>query len=441
MAIKVYALIITMVLSSWAQIRVTSHNCPSIEGLFIASTIHDGNHNTQSIVISREMQNKINNPFSCSKWQSEKQQLQGLDIFASVELIAEQQDSLLHLKYHFKELPSVIFVPSLKKTDQDGWMMGPALASLNLLGLDIRSDAYFRMNMFPEFNTAREFLVFATSPWLGPYPIEYTVMAQKNQSENSLKNFYENSLTSYVELNHRIYNRFSLIYTAGFYDVKKTAPKSEFLSDGQSDFVPRVGFGVAYDSRNSRMNPHFGSYLEMRFTQHGGPLSGPADYQEYLGDFRIFTQVVPKHILHFSALGQYRPGTMGFYDWFHVGGTNSLRAYAPDSTRSGQHEWLLTSEYRYEVADRNEFTLWGIPLYYGLQSVIGVDQAALWSDAVHLQDADLYKSVYTGLHILLPGIDRLRIEYGIQAKKIALNLEGLSIGMFEKSQTQRWKTR
>jgi len=69
--------------------------------------------------------------------------------------------------------------------------------------------------------------------------------------------------------------------------------------------------------------------------------------------------------------------------------------------------------------------------------VAGADGALLWNH--DLPDSrESRSSLYTGLHLVVPAIDRLRAEFGYSPRDRVWNI---SVGLFEKTTTQRWRSR
>ncbi len=426
--------------------------CEQLEGERIAERTLVGLEHTHAYVVERELVTRVGQPLACSDWERERRHLEALDLFSEFDLSVEAVgENGVELVYDFRELPQYFIFPAMKSTDINGWMLGGGGSLINVMGHDIRADVYARTSVSPLF-AASEYMLWLTAPWLVNIPVKWEFLVTQVDSENPAKQFKEESFG--VELD--IYQRTSLplyiLYTADlftiahdeetpFFEPGDGSKRRFFFGDSGRDNIPKVGFGLVLDTREQAANAHYGSFLELRWSQFGGPLGGPADYQEWLLDYRGYLSLGERHILHLSTLGQYRPGKVAPYDFFHVGGANSIRAYGVQPGNYGQHEILGTLEYRYETVRREPFELWGDNLYYGLQWVAGVDAAWLWmSDDSRPR---LLSSVYAGLHILLPLIERVRIEFGIGQLEQGSDalIYGLSIGLFEKSFMQRERIR
>ncbi|MFC1586050.1 BamA/TamA family outer membrane protein, partial [Fibrobacterota bacterium] len=362
--------------------------------------------------------------------------------FARVDLKTQLKDDSLVLTYQFEELPVIIPFVGGKKTDQDGLILGPAASSLNFAGRDIRLEAYARTTV-SDPGKANEFQGVAGTYWLGNLPMECWLQFIYTDSYNPFLDFPEKSQYYLFDMKHRFAHEWASKFKAELLTITtKPEYRDQVLTgpSGLRDIVPRIGMGIVRDSRESRSNPHRGLYGELLYTQSGGPLGGDASYGEFLGDLRAFVSLGERHVFHVSLLGQYRMGTVGTYDRFYLGGTNTLRAYHPvDDGFNGASEILSFVEYRYEFFPKMNFKIFGLAWYWGLQAVTGFDVSYVW-DKNDFDGGTDGRSFYIGTHILMPGLDRIRLELGNKAEELKVDM-GFTFGLFERSEVQRWRIR
>jgi outer membrane protein assembly factor BamA len=443
-AFRAAALGACIALSSRAQIP---EGCPNIPAGPVQAVELEGLRTTRPPVVMRELLNAPGAPFDCGKWLREKTRLEDLDIFAEVHVRADTAGGKTSLVYSFRELPPYIPFLAVSKTDQDGLSLGPALASLNFLGWDIRSEFITR------FGGTTELQASMSSPWIGSWPVEYDLAALRVDSYNRFENFHEDSWRLKLDLAQRVWESpqgaplgggiAHVLYAGELFllDGGGTTPDSVpiLLSHGH-DFVPRLGTGFLWDGRDRRHDPRRGWYQELRLTQNGGWLGGPADYLEWLVDTRVYLPWLSRHTLLASGLYQYRTGEVGGdfgrYDRFHVGGVNTLRGYGNDAFR-GKSEIILTLENRMDWIRKRTFRLWGWGGYYGLQGVLGLEAASLW-DHSEILEGDLQPAVYAGVHLLVAGVDRIRLEFGSKTARFELWYD---VGILEKADIQRFRAR
>lgn len=410
--------------------------CPVPDSLAVRALRFEGLNTTREHVVRRELVHRPGGVFSCSAWAAEKVRLEDLDIFADIGIRADTgaADSG-DLVYVFRELPPYVPFVSVLLTDQDGFSAGPALAALNFLGLGLRAEFMTR------FGGTTEFLASLGSYWLGDWPLEFDLAALHTDSYNSFERFHEDSWRLKLDLKHRLGRRSRLLYEGEIFVLNAPGEgASDVLLGSGADVVPRLGGGYSWDGRDRRHNPRSGLYQEWLVTQNGGWLGGDADYVEWLSDTRAYLPWSERNVLHLAALYQYRTGVPGrtfpVYDRFHAGGVNTLRGFGNDAFQ-GKSEWIATVENRVDLFRKSVFRLWNWSAYWGLQGVAGVEAAALWDhEAVFEGGAET--GVYVGLHALMAGVDRIRLEVGSNTAKLRIEA---GVGILEKPNVQRFRAR
>ena len=74
---------------------------------------------------------------------------------------------------------------------------------------------------------------------------------------------------------------------------------------------------------------------------------------------------------------------------------------------------------------------------YRLQGILGMETASVWDNNT-LLETDFHSSVYLGVHILISGADRIRLEVGSKSAKIQALFD---IGFLDKADVQRFRAR
>lgn len=426
---------------------------PGADSASVSNIRHEGLSKTSRSTVDYFIMNNIGSPFSEELWQEEKDALMDLDIFADVELQQEKYAGGIALIYNYKELPRFIIFPAMKRTDQDGLLMGPGITFINLFGKGIGQELMYRVTVAPEFLRARELLSYTRIPDVYGLMFDTEVTINYFKSFNTLKLYDENSLYSQGEFKYRLKKYYRITGSLTTLNVKhdpdvqtfsaKGETMNMYAGTGQWDYIPAAGIGFAIDTRQRLINPHKGLYSEVKFTQYGEKLGGDGDYSEYTYDFRGYMPIGFNHIIHANMLARYRPGTMPAYELYHAGGVNSLRTYAPDPEICGQHEILATAEYRYELFTHRQISILDMNGYYGLQFVGGVDNALEWLPDESLENGRYYGSVYAGVHLIVPILERVRLEFGFNSLDIDEKTVkfGINIGCYEKAYTQRRRVR
>lgn len=411
---------------------------------------HRGLKKTRESIVDYYLIHKEGGLYDPALWDLEKDLLMDLDIFADVSLEVKEAKDGTELVYHFKELPSYIIFPAMKRTDQDGLLMGPGLAFMNIFGMGIHQELLSRFTVAPEPLRAKELLSYTYIPEMDCLPFTTEITINYFQSYNTLKLYNEKSLYSEGNFIYRLTKEFKLEMSGTSLWVKhdnntplfESGDKSMqmFQGGGGWDYLPSLGAGIIHDTRNRRMNPHSGFYNEVKASVYGEKLGGDSDYMEYIYDFRGYIPASDKHIFHGNLLARYRPGTIPGYELYHIGGINSLRAYEPDPSICGQHEVLWTVEYRYELFANKQISLFDMNAYYGLQLVAGMDNAVYWFPG---ENGEYLNSFFAGIHLLVPALERVRLEFGFHGPYRDENeiRFGINFGWYEKAYTQRRRVR
>lgn len=410
-----------------------SADCPASDSAGVIRSIElEGLRTTRREVVYRELGHRAGAPFDCAEWERERTRLEDLDIFAEIRVRSDTG----RLVYTFRELPPYIPFVSILLTDQDGFSMGPALASFNFLGRDIRLEAMAR------FGGTTELLAAVSSPWLGNLPLEYDLALIRVDSYNDFEDFHEDSWRLKLDLQQRLRGRSEILYLGELFwmDATGAPPGTDPTLSPGADFLPRLGLGYLWDGRDRRHNPRAGVYQEVRLTQNGGWLGGDADYLEWLSDTRAYLPWLGRNVLHVAGLYRYRTGEVGtsfpIYDRFHTGGVNSLRGFRRDAFR-GRSEWVGTLENRTDLLKKRNFTLWKWGGYFGLQGVIGLEAASLWGHD-DLLEGGAEVGLFGGLHLLVAGVDKVRLEGGSNTARLRFEW---GLGILEKADAQRFRAR
>ena len=415
------------------SLRVDSDQCS--DGAKIESIEFEGLEHTKPRVVWRELTHKVGGEFSQKTFESEKLRLQDLDLFTDIYVSCKtfgdslsslvSRPSSITLTYHVKEIFRWIPSPAGKKTDRDGLMLGLALANLNVLGEDIRAEVQFRTAIDPFFEN-NEYAFYASSPYLFGIPLGWNIDFTRTDSWDDLREFKDASWLLSLDLNWKFVPHYSLLGKLTY----------RYLEKGPG-VLPEFGLGFAVDYRDSELDTRKGIYFESDVTHVGVGGKRGENFVEFLEDARAYYSI-GRFVTGATALVRLRPGDVKRYDYFYHGGTNSFRGLnSPDADHLGVHEMLLNLEERFVLLERRSASLWGINFFYGIQLVAGFDASVLWD-----KGAPGWKNyegaVYGGLHIVIPALDRIRLEIGYSPDT---GKPKFSWGILGKTTTQRWRSR
>ena len=406
------------------------------DGTVISSVRFEGLEHTNPRVVERELLNKAGEAFSTEKFEAEKHRLQDLDLFTDITVSCDGGG----LTYTFQEIFRWIPAPAGKKTDRDGLMIGLALANLNVLGEDIRAEVQYRTSTDP-FLDNNEYAFYASSPYLFGLPLGWNLEFLRTDSYDDIRGFQDDSWLLDLDLDYGITPHLSLLMTVAGRELKDAA------------FLPEFGFGFAFDFRDSKLDSRQGVYFEYMLTHVGegddrdincnileegdcGDGMGGENYRELLTDARAY-YTLWRFVTGATALVRYRLGDVERYDYYYHGGANTFRGHEADSNYLGVHEVLLTLEERFVLMERHAASIAGVNFFYGVQLVAGLDGSLLWDKGRPGWD-DYEGAVYGGIHLVIPALDRIRLEVGYSPDK---GEPVFYFGLFDKVTSSRWRSR
>lgn len=392
------------------------------DGTPIGTVSLEGMTRTKPHVVLRELSMKSGVAYSDSLFTADARRLESLDLFSDIKLSCVQEGDQQNIVLQLTEIFPFIPAPAGKKTDQDGWMLGGALAYLNLFGEDIRSEIQYRTSLDPLFDN-NEYAIYTSSPWLFGLPVGWNIELLRTDSYDELRNFHNASWLADLDLEWNFTQRFALLVSGAYRYMEKFG------------HVPEGGLGISFDTRDSPLDSRRGTYDEIMLTRVGAH-DLPENFFEILTDFRGY-YTAGRFISGLSALFRYRFGHAEFFDRFHHGGANTFRGADADTSRHGKHESLLNFEERFVLLERRPASVAGINFFYGVQLVAGLDGSFLWDDS-DLDWSEYSGAVYGGIHLLIPALDRIRIEVGYAPDT---GEPKIFVGLFEKNVSQRWRSR
>lgn len=413
---------------------------PCSDSAVVSEIRYEGLLNTKPHVVDRELGHKEGEAYSSEKFEAEKSRLLDLDLFTDVSVSCEQTPQTssngiasVVLRYEFREIFRWIPAPASKKTDRDGLMVGLALANLNIAGEDIRAEMQYRTTVSPLLEN-NEYAFYMSSPYLFGLPLGWNLEFLRTDSWDNLRRFNDDSWLFDLDLDWRLDPHLAILLMGAY----------RYLNGGPGH-LPEYGVGFYVDYRDAATDTRNGFYLEYDLTHVGtwDDFDGTStslhgeNYWEVLADARAFVSF-GSFVTGATALLRYRPGEVGFYDYFYHGGANTFRGLEKaDSLHLGVHEMLLTLEERFVLLERRAASVLGINFFYGVQLVVGLDGNFLWDEGAPGWD-DYEGAVYGGVHLVVPALDRIRFEVGYSPDK---GEPQFHFGFFDKALSSRWRSR
>jgi outer membrane protein insertion porin family len=202
------------------------------------------------------------------------------------------------------------------------------------------------------------------------------------------------------------------------------------LDENGNSLISKVGFSLAYDTRNSTMLPDRGQRTELSVEFAGGPFGGEKDY--YKAELKTAWYIrglFKGHVLELTGrtgvADGYGSGYVPFYDRFYLGGLYSLRGfqyrgigprdpsyginpYMPDEPIGGDTYWFGSLEYSIPIIQKEKTGGVRFALFYDIGNVY----PGAYSFSTDNDRPVYYDNWGFGLRLNLP-IGPLRLDYGL----------------------------
>ncbi|MEW6202145.1 MAG: BamA/TamA family outer membrane protein [bacterium] len=184
-------------------------------------------------------------------------------------------------------------------------------------------------------------------------------------------------------------------------DTVDVTPDNLAITRGLDGTSRSVSFTIRTDTRDNVFNPTRGRFDSASTEFNGGIVGGDFDYKKLDLDVRRFYPTGKKQVLGVHMLVGLGKGQIPRFDWYDLGGVNTLRGY-DEFQYAGTKLLLFNVEYR--------FTLSG-----NLSAVIFADAGSTWNrlSDMGISPDDLKKSVGFGLRLKIPafGVGPIRLDY------------------------------
>jgi len=382
------------------------------EGQSIVRIGVQGNRFTRDYVIWREVRSRVGQPFSVKQMQDDVRRLDNLDIFSSVDVLPSRAEGGVVLSIQVREIPPAVPYISYDVTDEDGWSYGPALKAVNMLGRDV----YVTGSAL--FGGKTTFLLEVNDPWIAANHLSLDLVLARIERFNELDGFGETTLEFSPWLG--VYAGEHGRLRAGFsYFAVSSDTAGHTLSTDGKDHLWRFGLGGGYDSRDWWGDPHRGWHNDIEWIKTGGLLPGDGDFWRLDLDLRRYQPLTAQHTLALGTLVTLQSGKVGRdlpeYMDFHLGGSNTIRGYNVEELGRrlfGKNELLATAEYRFPLAARHEYEVFGMPADLGLAGALFVDTGLAWNRGSDFELGRAKTGYGLGLRLLMPAVDMTRLDVG-----------------------------
>jgi len=404
-------------------------------GALIGELRFEGLSRTKEYIVTRELLSKVGEPCLRENLAKEKQNLEQLDIFASIDINAVPGRDGVIVHYVFHEL--VILLPSvgIKFSDETGVSAGLGVKVPNLMGKDIFLSARFLVGGYTELE------LWLENPWVWGNHWGYKFEYFHREKVNLVADFYETSDEMYLTSGPNIGEHGRVGGILSFLSIRSDT-EGVTLSPNNHDKASRLGLYIGYDSLDAFIGTTNGWWNEVVLTRAIDIFENSSKYTQVDLDFRRYQYLADRHTMTGFSLTTIRSGNVGVevasWEQFGIGGTNTVRGWT-FAARKGQNQMINTLEYRYTLLFPRRWDLpWGIKYRGGLQVAAFGDWGIGWDDAPEFAANNFIDGYGVGLRLLVPivGMARIDVAWGEPGKTVFLHL-----GSYEKATYARRRVR
>ena len=412
-----------------------------------------GNEKTKDKVIRRELAIAPGEVFDMVRVKISQQRLEGLDYFDKVDMRPQPTDPPITGR---KDL-----IVNVEEKNTGNFMLGAGFSSVDALvgymeisqgNADLFHPPTFtgagqKLRLFLQLGTQRQdYELSFVEPWFMNKKLSFGVDLYRHQLNfESPNNIYDETRTGMrLSLTRALWSDFfigSISYTledvgislnSGWHGWENTLPAatppnvpSAIIAQTGDHLYNRFGITLAYDTRNSTKLPNHGQRTEF------DPELSVGDtmyYKLQLKTAWYFPGLFTGHVLEAVGRAGVADGLSGgdvpFYDRYYLGGLYSLRgfkfrnvaprdpAYVPGNQAGmpaepvgGDTFWFGSVEYTLPIFENDNGP--------GVRFAMFYDVGAVYEQAYSTAGDNFDDDWGLGLHINIPKLGPLRLEYGI----------------------------
>ncbi len=382
------------------------------EGLHFGEILREirieGHKHTREWVIRAALKSQIGHPYIPENAQLDVLWVLRTGAFTDVTLATELVSDGVALIVTVTETTPWIPSLSIRLTQENGIEIGPAINSSKMFRTASRLSAYARWGGATNYGVRYADPMLPGRSWIYGYRFQFF----HRERRNKLMDFDETSDELFLEFlqSTNDTSRFGLRFR---YTALKSDVDGKTLGTDNYDHVPVMGIFTQTDSRNG-IYPTDGWYSDIEVSKWGA-FGGDADYWRLDLDMRYYMPLRllgDRSSLAVSSFASLVSGELGttIPPWaeFNIGGTNSVRGWSLGS-RHGQHQWLNSVEYWFELMEQKRFKFWFIKWRMGLQIAAFGDFGTAWSEHQNLE-SNMIGGGGAGLRLTLPVITMFRMD-------------------------------
>lgn len=379
-------------------------------GHLVSAVALSGNRVTREELVRHQIRTTIGRPLDLRTLDEDILRLSNLGTFSDVRVrAAEDGAGGVDLTFVVKETYSILPVPALLYTEENGFSFGVGVSAPNLGGraLKLSGKAFF--------GGTRQYWFNFDAPWLyrpGHHSIGAS-LAHRDR-DDSVRSFHENSDEARASFGRYFGDRLRGSLDLWYLDMRSDTPGIT-LSPDDEDHLLGVGFTLLLDTRDSWAAPRRGWHNDVAVFRFSA-LDGDASFWQMNLDLRRWIPTTPRQKLLLSSLLTLQTGALGedvpVYMDYSIGGANTVRGYDVGADIEGKNQLIGTAEYSWTLMPPRRWDIAFLSVRVGVEAAIFADAGIAWTRPQDLGLRRTRAGIGAGLRLLVPGTEMLRFDLG-----------------------------
>jgi outer membrane protein insertion porin family len=391
----------------------------SLEGRPILRIEISGNRKTREYVILRELRTDVGDSLSATAMKTDLMRLTALNAFSRVEIVPRLEEDKVVYAITVSETAFVIATLLPGYSEENGWYGGPMVSTPNWFGRAVLASVYAQWGGITKYSLS------VNSPWISVAQRQLSVSSATTyqQREDKIRRSEETTLSNGIRGTFYPGRNRILGFGFGFYYLRTKSDKPGItLSPSNSDDLLQLELLLRANSIEDPLDPYRGWVAGIQERRTGGFLGEEGDSWRTQVDVVRYQPLSARSTLAVGGVFAEQTGTVGedipVYLQYSLGGSNSVRGYSRTSLGRvlyGKNQFLGTVELSYRLMHPRRIQLFGMSFLsfrLGANIVGFVDHGVAWTDPDEL-NLDRSRTGYgVGLHLTVPGVDRIRLDLG-----------------------------
>lgn len=384
-----------------------------------------GNTSTRDKVIRREMFLKEGDIFNRRKLEESREQLMALGFFESVDFSTPRgsRPDSVNLNITVVERPTGTFNIGAGFSTAEKFFFTGSVQKQNFFGRGISGQVALEISKLRQ-----QYIMQATDPYF--LDSNWSLSVGSSKTVFRYPEFDRKGFGGNITIGRRLTRHFSLSVGYEFEDVKTenfffSVP--QVFKDNSSGKTSAISLNAAYDTRDNRIFPKNGVFLNLSNQVSGSKLGGDNDFYRVTGGARYYKSLGKWLNTRFFLKGGYVKAlgdrSVPLFERFRLGGPNSLRGFdiwsvgpstrIPRGVSGGDTQFVYGGNKMMQANVEVE-----VPIFEpgGFRAVAFFDAGNVFAEEENITLSNIRMNYGVGLRWISP-LGPLRFEWGFPIRK------------------------